>query len=50
MDGVHALCPLWLCVRRNPDGDKMPWCYTLQDSAISWEYCDVPSCVLPVCE
>ncbi|KAM8747895.1 hepatocyte growth factor activator isoform 2-T2 [Acanthopagrus schlegelii] len=41
--GEHSFC-------RNPDGDKMPWCYTLQDSAISWEYCDVPSCVLPVWE
>ncbi|TMS02322.1 Hepatocyte growth factor activator [Larimichthys crocea] len=39
--GEHAYC-------RNPDGDKMPWCYTLNDSAISWEYCDVPPCVMPV--
>uniref|UniRef100_A0A8D3CVQ2 trypsin n=1 Tax=Scophthalmus maximus TaxID=52904 RepID=A0A8D3CVQ2_SCOMX len=39
--GEHAYC-------RNPDGDKMPWCYTLNDDAISWEYCDVPSCVMPV--
>lgn len=39
--GDHAYC-------RNPDGDKMPWCYTLSDGAISWEYCDVPSCVMPV--
>ncbi|KAM9425730.1 LOW QUALITY PROTEIN: hepatocyte growth factor activator [Pholidichthys leucotaenia] len=39
--GEHAYC-------RNPDGDKKPWCYTLNDSAISWEYCDVPSCVMPV--
>ncbi|XP_074518278.1 hepatocyte growth factor activator serine protease isoform X2 [Halichoeres trimaculatus] len=39
--GEHAFC-------RNPDGDKKPWCYTLNDGAISWEYCDVPSCVMPV--
>ncbi|PWA28924.1 hypothetical protein CCH79_00012979 [Gambusia affinis] len=36
--GEHAFC-------RNPDGDVKPWCYTVTDSAISWEYCDVPSCV-----
>ncbi|KAL4641496.1 hepatocyte growth factor activator isoform X1 [Arapaima gigas] len=35
--GEHAFC-------RNPDGDSMPWCYTLKNSAISWEYCDIPSC------
>ncbi|KAM3590553.1 uncharacterized protein V6R79_011763 [Siganus canaliculatus] len=39
--GEHAYC-------RNPDGDKMPWCYTLNDSAISWEYCAVPSCRMAV--
>ncbi|XP_058481235.1 hepatocyte growth factor activator isoform X3 [Solea solea] len=39
--GEHAYC-------RNPDGDKMPWCYTLADNAISWEYCDIPSCVMHV--
>ncbi|KAM9335936.1 hepatocyte growth factor activator [Symphorus nematophorus] len=39
--GEHAFC-------RNPDGDKMLWCYTLNDSAISWEYCDVLSCRMPV--
>ncbi|XP_029522865.1 hepatocyte growth factor activator isoform X1 [Oncorhynchus nerka] len=37
--GEHSYC-------RNPDGDKMPWCYTLNDRAISWENCDVPSCVM----
>ncbi|XP_053272676.1 hepatocyte growth factor activator [Pleuronectes platessa] len=39
--GEHAYC-------RNPDGDRKPWCYTLNEDAISWEYCDVPSCVMPV--
>ncbi|XP_075968474.1 hepatocyte growth factor activator serine protease [Anarhichas minor] len=39
--GEHAYC-------RNPDKDKRPWCYTLNDGAISWEYCDVPTCVMPV--
>ncbi|XP_027895057.1 hepatocyte growth factor activator isoform X2 [Xiphophorus couchianus] len=38
--GEHAFC-------RNPDGDVKPWCYTVTDSAISWEYCKVPSCVTP---
>ncbi|XP_014864911.1 PREDICTED: hepatocyte growth factor activator [Poecilia mexicana] len=38
--GEHAFC-------RNPDGDVKPWCYTVTDSAISWEYCSVPSCVTP---
>lgn len=50
MPHLHTLCPLCFCVCRNPDGDKMPWCYTLNDGAISWEYCDVPSCVMAVCE
>ncbi|XP_028330018.1 hepatocyte growth factor activator isoform X2 [Gouania willdenowi] len=39
--GDHGYC-------RNPDGDRKPWCYVLNDGAISWEYCDVPSCVMPV--
>uniref|UniRef100_A0A3B4BDH2 Kringle domain-containing protein n=1 Tax=Periophthalmus magnuspinnatus TaxID=409849 RepID=A0A3B4BDH2_9GOBI len=39
---THRPAPLHLC--RNPDGDKMPWCYTLSNGAISWEYCSVPSC------
>lgn len=43
----NTLC---FCMCRNPDRDKMPWCYTLSDSAISWEYCAVPSCRMPVCE
>lgn len=47
---TNSYYPLCLCVCRNPDGDKMPWCYTLSDSAISWEYCGVPSCRMPVCE
>ncbi|CAM9122734.1 unnamed protein product, partial [Lampetra fluviatilis] len=28
---------------RNPDGEKLPWCYTT-DPERRWEYCDVPSC------
>ncbi|XP_077445039.1 hepatocyte growth factor activator serine protease [Stigmatopora argus] len=38
--GEHAYC-------RNPDGDKKPWCYTLSQGAISWEYCAVPPCKGP---
>ncbi|XP_053919998.1 plasminogen isoform X2 [Cuculus canorus] len=28
---------------RNPDGEKMPWCYTTNRTA-RWEYCNIPSC------
>ncbi|XP_029819636.1 plasminogen-like [Manacus vitellinus] len=28
---------------RNPDGEKMPWCYTTNRTA-RWEYCSIPSC------
>ncbi|XP_062864414.1 hepatocyte growth factor activator, partial [Trichomycterus rosablanca] len=35
--GDHAFC-------RNPDNDKKPWCYKMNDGVISWQYCNVPSC------
>ncbi|KAG9346956.1 hypothetical protein JZ751_005883, partial [Albula glossodonta] len=35
--GEHAFC-------RNPDEDERPWCYTMRDTEISWEYCDIPPC------
>ncbi|XP_056103055.1 hepatocyte growth factor activator isoform X1 [Rhinichthys klamathensis goyatoka] len=35
--GEHAFC-------RNPDQDKLPWCYTMMERAISWEYCDIQPC------
>ncbi|XP_046877719.1 plasminogen [Hypomesus transpacificus] len=28
---------------RNPDNERMPWCYTT-DADTRWEYCKVPSC------
>ncbi|KAL7388719.1 hypothetical protein ABVT39_019576 [Epinephelus coioides] len=28
---------------RNPDNERMPWCYTTDDGT-RWEYCKVPSC------
>lgn len=28
---------------RNPDNERMPWCYTT-DGATRWEYCTVPTC------
>ncbi|XP_071596574.1 plasminogen-like isoform X1 [Heliangelus exortis] len=28
---------------RNPDGEKRPWCYTL-NSSVRWEYCAIPHC------
>lgn len=28
---------------RNPDNEKMPWCYTT-DTETRWEYCRVPNC------
>ncbi|MEE6511845.1 hypothetical protein FKM82_018677, partial [Ascaphus truei] len=31
---------------RNPDGETMPWCYTL-NSTVRWEYCEIPSCDAP---
>ncbi len=45
---VHDYCLLFVrgldnnyC--RNPDNERMPWCYTT-DSETRWEYCKVPSC------
>ncbi|XP_061108834.1 hepatocyte growth factor activator [Conger conger] len=35
--GEHAFC-------RNPDEDTMPWCYTLTNTEISWDYCNIPKC------
>ncbi|XP_053566915.1 plasminogen [Bombina bombina] len=31
---------------RNPDGEVMPWCYTV-NSTVRWEYCEIPSCDKP---
>ncbi|KFP33161.1 Plasminogen, partial [Colius striatus] len=28
---------------RNPDGEKRPWCYTI-NSSVRWEYCAIPHC------
>ena len=28
---------------RNPDNERMPWCYTT-DPDTRWEYCKVPTC------
>ncbi|KAM9798575.1 plasminogen [Neosynchiropus ocellatus] len=28
---------------RNPDGDRAPWCYTM-DPAVRWEYCNLERC------
>ncbi|XP_016360589.1 hepatocyte growth factor activator [Sinocyclocheilus anshuiensis] len=38
--GEHAFC-------RNPDQDKLPWCYTMTERAVSWEYCDIKPCSKP---
>uniref|UniRef100_A0A8C8SLL6 Coagulation factor XII n=1 Tax=Pelusios castaneus TaxID=367368 RepID=A0A8C8SLL6_9SAUR len=35
--GRHAFC-------RNPDNDSWPWCYTLTEEKISWEFCSIPPC------
>ncbi|XP_066553558.1 plasminogen [Amia ocellicauda] len=32
---------------RNPDGDRAPWCYTI-DPSVRWEYCRVEKCIVPV--
>uniref|UniRef100_A0A8C9F7D8 Kringle domain-containing protein n=1 Tax=Pavo cristatus TaxID=9049 RepID=A0A8C9F7D8_PAVCR len=28
---------------RNPNGEKRPWCYTI-NSSVRWEYCTIPQC------
>ncbi|XP_062292830.1 plasminogen [Scomber scombrus] len=28
---------------RNPDGDRAPWCYTM-DPSVRWEYCNLQKC------
>ncbi|XP_059395361.1 hepatocyte growth factor activator-like [Carassius carassius] len=38
--GEHPFC-------RNPDRDKQPWCYTMTERAVSWEYCDIKPCSRP---
>uniref|UniRef100_A0A672L0M5 trypsin n=1 Tax=Sinocyclocheilus grahami TaxID=75366 RepID=A0A672L0M5_SINGR len=38
--GGHAFC-------RNPDQDKLPWCYTVTGRAVSWEYCAIEPCSKP---
>ncbi|XP_047574690.1 hepatocyte growth factor activator isoform X2 [Lutra lutra] len=35
--GPHAYC-------RNPDKDERPWCYVVNGSALSWEYCRLVAC------
>lgn len=29
---------------RNPDKDERPWCYVVNGSALSWEYCRLVAC------
>lgn len=29
---------------RNPDGEKYPWCYTVNQN-VRWDYCDIPVCL-----
>uniref|UniRef100_A0A8D0EDJ0 HGF activator n=1 Tax=Salvator merianae TaxID=96440 RepID=A0A8D0EDJ0_SALMN len=35
--GPHAYC-------RNPDDDEKPWCYTVEENSLSWEYCNISVC------
>ncbi|XP_049646023.1 hepatocyte growth factor activator [Suncus etruscus] len=35
--GPHSYC-------RNPDLDERPWCYVLEDSVLSWDYCRLAAC------
>lgn len=52
---IGCVVAMWVwmavsCPHRNPDNDKKPWCYTMNNGVISWEYCDVPSCLRVSCE
>uniref|UniRef100_A0A7N8YNZ3 trypsin n=1 Tax=Mastacembelus armatus TaxID=205130 RepID=A0A7N8YNZ3_9TELE len=38
--GHHNFC-------RNPDGDKMPWCFFRKGHRLLWDYCDVRKCPEP---
>uniref|UniRef100_A0A3B4Z7W3 trypsin n=1 Tax=Seriola lalandi dorsalis TaxID=1841481 RepID=A0A3B4Z7W3_SERLL len=38
--GHHNFC-------RNPDGDKMPWCFYRRGRRLLWEHCDVIECPVP---
>ncbi|KAJ8014094.1 hypothetical protein DPEC_G00036680 [Dallia pectoralis] len=38
--GPHNSC-------RNPDGDKMPWCFIRRGLTVLWDFCDVRKCVKP---
>uniref|UniRef100_A0A7N8X829 trypsin n=1 Tax=Mastacembelus armatus TaxID=205130 RepID=A0A7N8X829_9TELE len=41
--GHHNFC-------RNPDGDKMPWCFFRKGHRLLWDYCDVRKCPEPTPE
>ncbi|XP_034753982.1 hyaluronan-binding protein 2 [Etheostoma cragini] len=38
--GPHNFC-------RNPDGDKMPWCFFRKGHRLLWDYCNVTKCLEP---
>ncbi len=50
-DAVFNISVMWLwsCAvfGRSPDQDKLPWCYTMMERAVSWEYCDIKPCSRP---
>ncbi|XP_043928663.1 hepatocyte growth factor activator [Protopterus annectens] len=35
--GEHNFC-------RNPDADHQPWCYTMKENHLAWDYCAIPYC------
>lgn len=41
--GPHNFC-------RNPDGEKMPWCFFRRGRKLLWDYCDVSECPEPTDE
>uniref|UniRef100_UPI0037E94E7B hyaluronan-binding protein 2-like n=1 Tax=Semicossyphus pulcher TaxID=241346 RepID=UPI0037E94E7B len=38
--GPHNFC-------RNPDGERMPWCFYRRGPHLLWDYCDVTECADP---
>lgn len=44
---IMNILALTLMFCRNPDGDKMPWCFYRRGRKLFWDYCDVSECPEP---